>query len=274
MILACQSQLRSDIAIEVQTGSKATKTESVSGHISKVTTLTHDILEVTVELKSRAFASARAGQYLEILNDKLRLPRSYSLAKRPAEGGSTSVSFVIRHVPGGEFTDWLFGENRCTSTLSLTGPFGDFYLRAPKQRMICIAGGSGLAPIVALIEQGVAEARAENCTVLFGARTQADLYYLDLIRDLGERWHGDFVLTPILSNEPANSDWSGQRGLVTTAIANLAKQSDFANDQAYLCGPPAMIDAAIDELARYNMKEEAIYFDKFLDASDMPSGRG
>ncbi len=272
VILACQTQLRSDVELEVELGDSVIAVQRMGGRISRTAQLTHDIMEVEVALDTAAFAGAQAGQYVELSRDGLAAPRSYSFARRPTPGGSETLLFAIRHVPGGEFTDWLFGAERSGAELEISGPFGQFYLRAQTGRMLCIAGGSGLAPIVALLEQGVADHRTDPCTVLFGARTQADLYYLARLTELGRQWRGSFDLVPVLNEEPEGSDWRGARGLVTAELAALAA-AGFADDQAYLCGPPPMVDAGIAELVRLGMNKQAIYFDKFLDASTQPGGR-
>ena len=274
MILACQSQLKTDVCVEITLGGNATAVDNVTGTIAAIRELTHDIREVEIRLATKGFEHAKAGQYLEISHEATSNPRSYSLARKPSTEGMEVVTFAIRHVPGGEFTDWLFDSDRTGNEVSLKGPFGDFYLRDSQQaRLLCIAGGSGLAPIIALLEQGISDGRNDNCIVLFGARTQADLYYLDRLNALGSQWHGEFQLLPILSDAAEDLGWHGARGLVTEAIPEIAGGSRFTNDQAYLCGPPGMIDAAILELEKLGMPKDSIYFDKFLDASSMPAGR-
>ena len=272
-ILACQSQLKTDIVVDIDLDHTATHTQSVSGVINRITPLTHDIVELEVQLEEKAFAGTVAGQYFDVSNQTIPVSRSYSLARRPEPNGLSTLIFTIRHVPGGEFTDWLFGADRTGSEITLQGPYGDFYLRAPQSRLVCIAGGSGLAPIVAIIEQGISEKRTEECTVLFGARSQNDLYYLERLGDLGNQWLGEFQLVPVLSEEPSNSNWQGARGLVTEQLKSVAGRDGFVNTHAYLCGPPAMIDAAIAELTQLNIRADDVYFDKFLDASSMPAGR-
>ncbi|MCB1747337.1 MAG: 2Fe-2S iron-sulfur cluster binding domain-containing protein [Gammaproteobacteria bacterium] len=274
-VLACQCVLKSDVTVQVALdAASAVPTETVDGTISACRALTHDIVELEVALERTAFAGARAGQYLDVAHAGLDAPRSYSLARAPAAAGSRTVTFFVRHVPGGAFTDWLFGADRCGTALTLAGPYGDFHRRAGTGRMLCVAGGSGLAPIHALVEAALAAGVERDCTVLFGARTQADLYDLDELRALGARWHGAFELLPMLSDEPAESDWSGARGLVTSGIAPLFAAAPWQDgDEAYLCGPPAMVDAAIAALGACGMPEGAIFFDKFLDASTLPGGR-
>ena len=272
-ILACQSQLKSDVVVEVSLEEQTSEISHAMGTISEIDELTHDIVSVKIELDQPRFHGVRAGQYFEVATHDISLPRSYSLARRPDPDGVAELNFVIRHVPGGEFTEWLFKESQTGQQLSLSGPFGDFYLREARERMFCVAGGSGLAPIIAIIEEGLAQKRTDDCIVLFGARTQADLYYTELLNKLGEQWLGKFQLRPILSHENESSDWPGERGLVTSVIPSFASGADFGNDQAYLCGPPAMIDAAIAEFERLGMPNSNIHFDKFLDASSMPAGR-
>ncbi|MGE0485042.1 MAG: 2Fe-2S iron-sulfur cluster-binding protein [Gammaproteobacteria bacterium] len=274
-VLACQCVLKSDVTVQVALGDRvAVPTATVNGTIAACRTLTHDIVELQVALERTAFAGARAGQYLDVAHAGIDAPRSYSLARAPAAAGSNTVTFFVRHVPGGAFTDWLFGADRVGSSLTLAGPYGDFHRRAGTGRMICVAGGSGLAPIHAIVEAALADGIERDCTVLFGARTQADLYDLDELRALGARWHGAFELVPMLSDEVADSEWNGARGLVTSGIAPLFAAAPWRNgDEAYLCGPPAMVDAAIAALGACGMPETAIFFDKFLDASTLPGGR-
>jgi p-cymene monooxygenase electron transfer component len=139
--------------------------------------------------------------------------------------------------------------------------------------MICVAGGSGLAPLHAILLEANAADVTRDCTVLFGARTAADLYYLDELAALGARWRGRFSVLPVLSMEPPTSDWQGLRGLVTEALAPLAGNGFHADDQGYLCGPPAMVDAGVAELRRLGMRTDAVFCDRFLDASTQPGGR-
>lgn len=94
-----------------------------------------------------------------------------------------------------------------------------------------------------------------------GARAQRDLYYVEQISALQQQWQGKFEFIPVLSEEPADSDWSGMRGWVTDAITAANTQ----NAEGYLCGPPPMIDAAIERMTSLGVAKEQIYFDKFSD---------
>jgi NAD(P)H-flavin reductase len=143
------------------------------------------------------------------------------------------------------------------------GPYGEFYLRESGSQIYAIAGGSGLAPVRALLEQALNDKCNRPVVFVFGARTQKDLYCLDDFASLRAKWNADFTFIPVLSHEPEDSDWKGERGLVTQFIE---KRID-PQAQVYMCGPPPMIDAAIAELERFSFRANDIFFDKFLDQS-------
>lgn len=274
MILACQTSLRSDVEIEVvmdQPPVALSKPKTIDGVIASAKPLTHDILEVKIRLDDQ-IPTYLSGQYAELtvpgLIDK---PRSYSFARAPENEEEGHVSFFIRHVPEGEMTSWLHGDNRQGHRVSVTGPFGSFWLRESSAPIVCIAGGSGMAPILALLEQMSIHGMSRQVTYMYGARTQKDLYCLDEMKLFKAKANGNFNFLPVLSREPEDSDWDGLRGQCIDVLAT--KTIDLPNCHAYLCGPPGMIDSAIEFLTKSGMSEDNIYYDKFLDASSMKGGR-
>jgi xylene monooxygenase electron transfer component len=274
MILACQTSLRSDVEIEVvmdTPSEEISKPETLEGVIASIKSLTHDILEVSIKVDG-AFPRYLAGQYAEIvvpgIIDK---PRSYSFSKAPDNEKKNHISFFIRHVPKGEFTTWLHEENREGHMVSVTGPFGGFWLRDSPNHILCIAAGSGMAPIKALLEQMVSQGMNQKVTYLFGARTEKDLYCLDELEKMKVLANGRFNFIPVLSQEPDDSNWTGLRGRCVDKIMDTHNFSSATN--AYLCGPPAMIDSAIEILNKNGLPNENIYYDKFLDASTIKDGR-
>lgn len=291
MILACQTRLKSDVVIEVELGAGEDTTVSISainGVLDKTRLLTHDIMELTIKLDAPFQHAAepavnghayRAGQYADISFPGIENPRSYSFAKAPDNENSNELTFYVRKVPDGELTSWLFAEDRVGSQVTVNGPYGSFWLRDGEGPIICIAGGSGMSSIKALLEHANDIGCKRDTVYLFGARAQQDLYCVDELKalvnarndsaDTSARGTLDFL--PVLSEEKVDSDWRGLRGFVTE---HIAKQTlDWANAQAYLCGPPPMIDAAIEELKKQGVSKDNIHFDKFLDASSMPGGR-
>lgn len=279
MILACQSALKSDIKVEVElldSSEAAVQVSSHKGAINSTRQLTHDIIELVIKVDEKFPRTAVAGQYAEVTAGNISQPRSYSFAKAPENEADTEVTFFVRKVPGGEFTEWLFSEDRTGTNVEISGPYGSFWLRPGDAPIVCVAGGSGMAPIKALLESALNEGEQRDVVFLFGARTQKDLYCLDTIDEIKAKWKGNFEFTPVLSEEPEDSGWTGARGLVTEQLNTAYVETnklDLKKSQGYLCGPPGMIDAAIEVMVAGGMPKEDIHFDKFLDASSMPGGR-
>jgi len=263
-ILACQSRLRSDIVVEVdlQVG-EAVAIKSVSGVIEGCIQLTHDILELRIRLDEPLHAYV-AGQYADVLVEGMSAPRSYSFARAPSEAAADEATFFVRHVPGGEFTEWLHSEDQSGQRVTVSGPYGQFWLRESDRPVLLIAGGSGLAPIRAILKEACKNNCQRRMIFLFGARTQKDLYCLEDIEEIDRHLDGRFRFVPVLSNEAADSDWRGARGMVTEFIHN--QDVELATCEAYLCGPPPMVDAAIAVLKNSGVGDDRIFFDKFLDA--------
>ncbi len=272
-VLACQSIPQSDIEVDVQLREASTlvETRQSQAHITHMVPLTHDIVHVTLELEhALAFTP---GQYCELSpteGSAAGVKRSYSFANVPdANGTSRHAEFFIRKVPGGRFTDWLFSDAKVGDSLDVNAPFGEFVLRESSAPMLCIAGGSGLAPVLSML-QGALQSlkRPREVTLVFGARSQADLYMLDAIDALRSEWPVRFDFVPVLANEPAESAWQGRRGLIVEHLAEVFGDTPGAQ-HAYLCGPPGMIDSCIGGLKAGGVQEPEIYFDKFLDQSHL-----
>lgn len=273
IILACQTSLRSDVVVEVEldaTSARFAQAESIQGVVSSSTLLTHDILEIRICLE-KSLPPYLAGQYAEISVDGIDKPRSYSFARAPENEDAEHITFHVRQVPGGQMSGWLHAQSRVGAEVMVTGPYGSFHLRDSEAPILCIAGGSGMAPIKALLEHLSNTGFNRQVTYLFGARTQKDLYCLDEMNTITAKSNGHFRFLPILSNEPEKSNWIGLRGYVTKHITDL--NVDLASCKAYLCGPPPMIDAAIEVLNQEGLGAESIFFDKFLDASYLPGGK-
>ncbi len=267
IILACQAAARSDVELEVP-GLSAHRLQPAADYTATLTQsvdLTRDIREITLKLDRPLRFDA--GQYAQLACDSVYGARAYSFAMAPTAAGVEEVSFFVRHVPEGQFTDRLFAGELDGETLRLHGPCGNFWLRESRASMICVAGGSGLAPLLSMLEDACARHVGRSCVVLFGARTAADLYAEDRLSVLAQSWNGAFRFVPVLSDELPDSAWQGARGLVTTAIAEAARDLISGESEAYLCGPPGMIDAAIPELEALGIQAPNMHFDKFLDGS-------
>lgn len=269
-ILACQAKVAPGerIVLEVDIDSQRPHFPQLTceGRITDQTALTHDIVELQVAVEQPL--QYAAGQYATLRPAHIERAREYSFAAAPTPGGDTALRFFIRKTPGGQFTGWLFEQSRVGETLEVTGPGGDFWLRVADAPLVLVAGGSGLAPVLSVLEDAARAGVKRDAVFLFGARTQQDLYQVEAIEAIAGRWAAGFRFLPVLSHEPPDSDWTGARGLVTECLA-APHVPDLAACHAYLCGPPPMIDAALAVLAAAGVADGHIHYDKFLDASNL-----
>ncbi|MBV1875084.1 MAG: 2Fe-2S iron-sulfur cluster binding domain-containing protein [Cycloclasticus sp.] len=268
-ILACQSLLKTDIIIELEADSNQPNhpLETFNGTITNTHMHTHDIMEVTVEL-DRAI-SFSAGQFADIGLEGFSRHRSYSFASAPVPNGQQTLSFHVRNVPGGDYTQWLFEKDRKGEAFELHGPSGAFWLRTSDAPILAVAGGSGMAPLKSILDDALTNNINRPVTYLFGARAQRDLYCLDEMKMLEEKWPTSFKFVPVLSEEPEDSDWVGKRGLVTDFINDETAGFSISDSHAYLCGPPGMIDATLTKLEEANISLDNIHYDKFLDSRQL-----
>lgn len=279
MILACQTALKSDIEVELELGEgDKAATVTLEGTLISARKLTHDIMEVKIGCDAPLPGGVLAGQYVEVSYGGLSKPRSYSFAVAPEIESAGEITLYVRLVPNGEFTEWLFAGNREGVRVTVSGPYGNFWLRDSQLPMVCIAGGSGMSAVKAVLEHACASKVRRDAIFLFGARTQADIYCREEMEKIRSDWCRDytFEFEYVLSNEPEDSDWNGPRGIVTDFLQKQYIEPgllDITACQAYMCGPPPMIDAGIKALTLAGLGEESIFYDKFLDSSTMPGGR-
>lgn len=259
-ILACQSVPLTDVRIEVDL-SRQTQCDMVSrrvsGRVIAQDKLTHDITCVRIQLDEAL--TYRAGQFAQVSFTCLPdVHRSYSFAT-PAQANG-QVSFHVRKVPGGVLSTLIDEQDLIGQTVIVDGPAGEFWLRPADAPLMLVAGGSGLAPILALLQEAVAADVSRSVTLLFGAREERDLYALDQIQEIQCRWSGAFRFIPVLSDAASDDTWTGARGLVTDQIPALLE----AGAHAYLCGPPGMVDSAVALLRQHGVGQQCIHADRFV----------
>lgn len=266
-ILACQAVPKGDVSIEVDLSAQKAR-QQVSGRVLRQDKLTHDITALTVRLEAPLLW--KAGQYAQLSVASLPgVVRSYSFADPVLPEGT--ARFFVREVPGGEFSTHVNRASLVGQAVTVDGPLGDFWLRPDaKAPLLMIAGGSGLAPVLAILKDALAQGVQRPVTLLFGARTQRDLYALDEIDALNRLSVAGLRFVPVLSEEPADSDWRGARGLVTQALTEASQGLVVPGCHAYLCGPPPMIDAALPLLMQQGVAREHIHADRFTTLHDQP----
>ena len=230
MALFCCATARSDLTLECwQLGSSSDiPVKTLPSRIEKMERLAPDVMAIHLKLAASERLQFLAGQYVEVLL-KSGKRRSFSLANAPHD--DALLQLHVRHIPGGVFTDQVFSSLKVREILRISGPHGTFYLREESTKpMILLAGGTGFAPIKAIVEHAIAEKCARPLHIYWGARTRADLYR----NALPEQWaaeHTNISYVPVLSEPAADDHWAGRTGFVHQAV--LADFPDLSGHQVY-----------------------------------------
>jgi Na+-transporting NADH:ubiquinone oxidoreductase subunit F len=258
--LACQVKVRENLSIELPRSLFSVK--KFSATLVHKKPLTHDIVELRIKLDNPKTIEFKAGQYVQLESKEYagREPvmRAYSISSVPSD--NEHIELIVRRVPNGICTTWVFDHLKEGDSLSFSGPYGEFHLRDTNAPIICIAGGSGMAPIWSILRDMREKGIDRKASYFFGAQSQRDLFYQTEFADLCAS-HPSISFVPALSNEPADSNWQGERAIVTnTALKFIPDTSAY---EAYLCGSPGMIDACIKTLSGAGMPIANIFYDKF-----------
>jgi CDP-4-dehydro-6-deoxyglucose reductase len=235
--------------------------------VSSLERVSHDVMVMRLQLPAADTFQYRAGQFVEfLLRDGDR--RSYSMANAPhTQAAAPQMELHLRHMPGGKFTDHVFGAMKEKDILRIEGPYGSFYLRedSPKP-MVLLASGTGFAPIKALIEHMQFKAITRPAALYWGARRPADLYQQAWVEArLAEMPNLTYV--PVVSDALPEDGWSGRTGFVHRAV--LADFPDLSGHQVYACGAPIVIESArTDFSAQAGLPPEEFFADSFTSAAD------
>jgi len=255
--MACQVKIRSSIEINIP--ESLLGASEMKARVGKIEKLTHDIKYVRFDLLDSERISFKPGQYIQIKIPGAGEYRAYSIASEPSK--DSCVELTVRLVPGGLCSTYVHEVMEEGDSVDLTGPFGDFCLQEDSDREIVgIAGGCGMAPIRSIVHHMAERGMPRKMSYFFGARTTKDLFYTKELKDI-ESKHPNFKYIPALSEPRPHEKWEGEVGLITHVVDRYVKSTK--NMEAYLCGPPPMIDAAIALLTKKGMDPERIYFDKF-----------
>ena len=185
--------------------------------------------------------------------------RSFSMANTPNRDGV--FEFVIKIYPGGVFSEYLADKVQVGDQIQVEAPFGTFTLRESRTSdLLFLGGGAGMAPMLGLLRSMAERGVDRKVTFYYGARTQQDLCFVGELAELAERL-ADFTYVPALSHAPDDDGWDGERGLITEVVKR--RESSLAGVDAYVCGPPPMVDAALATLTALGVKENNIHYDKF-----------
>lgn len=259
-VLLCQARALSDVTVEAQevVTPAGIVIKTLPARVMKMERAAHDVMVLSLKLPENQRLAFLAGQYIEILlKDNQR--RSFSLANPPH--ADEFLELHVRHVPGGFFTEHVFTKMQERDLLRFRGPLGTFFLREESQRpIILVAGGTGFAPIQAIVEHALAKNINRPMHLYWGARAGRDLYRHALCESWAQA-HPHIRYTPVLSEPTAEDAWRGRTGWVHEAVA--ADHTDMSGIEVYASGPPPMIEAIKRTFFARGLAPENLFFDSF-----------
>lgn len=264
--LLCQATARSDVVIEVEELPDMADPQIAPGLVKKIEFLAPDVARLNVRLPLHINLRFSAGQYVDLLFEN-GIRRSYSIANPPKTEGVIDFEFHVRHLPGGLFTDRLFGGMKAREKVEFEGPLGTFFLRESDKPAILLASGTGYAPIRSILLDMLPKATGRKMTLYWGARTLRDIYLFDEAEALAVQYP-DFTFVPVLSEALPEDGWTGRTGFVHQAVmADIPVMSDV---QVYACGAPGMVEAArADFTAACALPETEFFADSFVSSADV-----
>lgn len=278
-LLVCCSVAESDLVIEARelTGFGDIPVRKMPCRVARIERPTDDVAIIYLQLPANERLQYRAGQYLEfILKDGVR--RSYSMATAPH--ADEQIALHVRHMPGGLFTDAVFGARtpaiKERDILRFEGPLGTFFLREDSSKpIVLLASGTGFAPIKAIAEhlfhkrvnRDEPGRPARPIVLYWGCRSRKDLYLDALARQWASE-QPNFTYVPVLSEPKDDDAWTGRAGLVHQAV--MADLPDLSGHQVYACGAPIMVESARrDFVARCGLPDDEFFADAFTSQADL-----
>ena len=268
-ILACQAVANSNVLIEATEIAQVADipVRKVPARVEQLDELTPDVRRIRLKLPRGMRMQFLAGQYVDIL-----LPggkrRAFSIASSPSE--EDFIELHVKFVDGGGFTGHVFDGMQTGEILRLEGPLGMFFVRLNSPRpILMMGGGTGFAPLKAMIEDLIYAGDDRPITLYWGVRTESDLYADELIAEF-DRKHPAFRYVPVLS-EP-DAQWSGRTGFVHDVL--LEDHPDVSPFEIYMSGPPIMVHSARREFLQAGITEDHLHYDSFDFAPDIPPADG
>ena len=266
LVLTCCAVAESDVVLESRQVSElgALPIKKMPTRVTTLQRVSDDVMVIQLQLPANDSFAFRAGQYIEfILRDGAR--RSYSMANAPGEGNSLELH--LRHMPGGRFTDHVFGAMKEKEILRMEGPFGSFFLREDSDKpIVMLASGTGFAPIKSLLEHMQAKNLARPTTLYWGGRRPGDLYLDGWLRAQLPRmpW---LRYVPVVSDALPEDAWAGRSGWVHRAV--LDDLPNLSAYQVYACGAPIVVESAREDFcAQASLPPEEFYADAFTSEAD------
>jgi CDP-4-dehydro-6-deoxyglucose reductase, E3 len=257
-VLLCQALARSDLVVEARLMQSAAAAEikTLPSRIARRVPLAPDVMQLMLRVPAVESMDFLAGQYLDVLLEGGER-RSFSVANAPHTAGQYELH--VRLVPGGRFSEAVFGSLREGALLKIEGPLGRFIYESGTAPALFIAGGTGFAPIKAMLGQALAEASARELYLYWGARSPSGLYEQALVREWARR-HARFKVHTVLS-EAAGPSAEHRTGWVHQAV--LEDHPSLADFVIYAAGPPAMIEAIQNSFPARGARAAELHLDSF-----------
>lgn len=273
LVLTCCAEPLSDLVLESRqvTDESAYPIKKMPVRVSTLEKKSSDVMQVRLQLPAADTFRYHAGQYIEfILRDGAR--RAYSMANAPHTQTETpGVELHIRHMPGGKFTDHVFGAMKEKEILRVEGPFGSFFLREDSDKpIVLLASGTGFAPIKALIEHLQFKGITRPTALYWGGRRPQDLYMHEWVQARAAElpW---LRYIPVVSDALPEDAWGGRTGFVHQAV--LDDFADLSGHQVYACGAPIVVDSARAAYsAQRGLPPEEFFADSFTSEADKHGG--
>ncbi|MFC4701022.1 CDP-6-deoxy-delta-3,4-glucoseen reductase [Glaciecola siphonariae] len=256
-ILTCQSKAVSDAIIEATYYPELANIneQTLPCKVSKVDYVTDDIVRLSFRFPPNATLDYLAGQYVDLCFKGVK--RSYSIGNAPSS--SSFVELHIRNVEGGKMSELIFNDLKENELMRIEGPKGTFFVRDSNLPLILIAGGTGIAPIKAIVEDLIAKQDKRKLYIYWGMPS-IDGFYLDYFQSI-EQVYSNVHYVPVLSGEET---WDGRKGFVHSAVCDDFET--FEQYQVYACGSPLMIDAAKAAFIEKGLPSDAFFSDAFTPA--------
>lgn len=268
--LMCCATAESDLTIQARLveGIDGIAIRKIPVRVQNLQRVIDDVMVITLQLPAKQQVEFRAGQFLEfVLKSGER--RSYSMASAPHIAGTVEIH--VRHMPGGLFTDQVFGITepalKVRDILRCELPLGSFFLREDSTKpILLVASGTGFAPVKSMVEHMLHAGIQRPVSLYWGGRRPRDLYMDDLAREWANAI-ANFRYIPVVSDALPDDNWQGRTGFVHRAVMDdIASLADY---QVYACGAPAMVNAARDDfIAQRHLPEDEFYADAFTSQAD------
>lgn len=267
-VLTCCASASSDVVLESRqvTDESAYPIKKLPVRVSALERASADVMIVTLQLPANDTFKYHAGQYVEfLLRDGSR--RSYSMASAPhLQADKPMMELHIRHMPGGKFTDHVFGGMKEKEILRIEGPYGSFFLREDSDKpIVLLASGTGFAPIKAILQHMQHQGITRPVALYWGGRRPADLYQSAWLEAQCAAMP-NLRYVPVVSNAQPEDQWTGRTGFVHQAV--LQDTPDLSGHQVYACGAPVVVASAQRDYIAAGLPEEEFFADAFTSELD------